>query len=79
MFLQTVVAVSHIQRGIISYIDDDLSHLAIGCFVCQFFVFNPIMAILTLKRTVAHIKMQEFEKDKIQARTVQGRVKLRVK
>jgi hypothetical protein len=37
------------------------------------------MGILTLKRTVAHIKMHEHEKDKIDAKTLEGRVTLKVK
>jgi hypothetical protein len=42
-----------------------IDHLALGCFICQFFVFNPIMAIITLNKTISYIKMQELDKDNL--------------
>ena len=79
MIFQTLVAITHIQRGILAFVDDDLDYLAIGCFVCQFFVFNITMVAVTLKRIVAHLQMQDFEKDKNDAKTINGRIEVRIK
>ena len=42
-----------------------LDHLALGCFICQFLVFNPIMATITLNKTMAYIRMQELDIDNL--------------
>lgn len=60
MFVNSVVALSHVQRIILTY--HEQSTLTKVCFFLQFFVFNIIALYVTLKRLLAHTEAQMEER-----------------
>ena len=72
--LTTLMALSHLQRVIIS----DFDWLSISVYLIHFFLINPVCFLNTAKKLGAHIQKQEEIKDEKKAKNIKGRLKLKV-
>ena len=58
--------------------DSDIDWITAIIFLIQFFLINPICAVMTLKKYKPHIEIQKEVRDEKKARTAKGRIKLKV-
>ena len=75
IILTVLMATSHLQR---IFTDPDISWTVTIIYLIQFFVLNPICAIITGKNFKAHLQVQDQLRDEKKAETVKGRLKLKV-
>ena len=75
--INTLVAMSHIQRIFFSHYSDKPLGTKI-CFILHFFVFNIFALVVTGKRLKAHIQKQAEIKQEAELKTTLGRLKKRL-